>query len=216
MKVYDLTHAISADTPVYPGMASPRLSPVATVERDGYHETEIVFYSHTGTHVDPPAHIFSDGITLDRLSPEVFMGSAFVLDCAQLGEGGCISPEMLREREAEIRSAEFLLLHTGWENYWGGDAYFGAFPVLTAEAATWLSMLPQLKGVGVDAISLDPMGCPLDNHRILLASGKLLIENLKGLGELAGKRLQFAALPLHYVNSDGAPVRAIAWDMEAP
>ena len=216
MKVYDLTYPISTSMPVYPGMESPALTSAATVEQDGYHETRLALYSHTGTHMDAPAHIFRSAPTLDVLPPESFAGSAYVLDCAHLGENGRISLDVLKGVEEQIRRAEFLLLHTGWGKYWGSNAYFGVFPVLTAEAALWLSELPQLKGVGVDAISFDLIGLPfLENHRILLGSGKLLIENIKGLGELAGKRLQFTALPLRYVNSDGAPVRAIAWEQDA-
>ena len=215
MTVYDLTYPISSSTPVYPGSESPALSIAATVEQEGYHEMKLSFYSHTGTHMDAPAHIFRGAATLDSFPPEAFAGTAYVLDCSQLGQNGRICVEMLRSAEEEIRRADFLLLHTGWEKYWGSPAYFGVFPVLTAEASLFLSELPRLKGVGVDAVSVDLVGLPfLENHRILLGSGKLLIENLKNLSALVGKRVQFAALPLHYVNSDGAPVRAIAWEHE--
>lgn len=215
MTVYDLTHAISSSTPVYPGSESPALSIAATVEQEGYHETKLSLYSHTGTHMDAPAHIFRGAATLDSFPPEAFAGAAFVLDCSSLGKNGRISEEMLREAEEEIRNADFLLLYSGWENHWGSPTYFGSFPVLTAEASLWLSELPRLKGVGVDAVSVDLVGLPfLENHRILLGSGKLLIENLRNLRALAGKRVQFAALPLHYIHSDGAPVRAIAWEHE--
>lgn len=213
MTVYDLTHAISSNTPVYPGAEEPQLSIAATVEQEGYHETKISMYSHTGTHMDAPAHIFRGAATLDSFPPSAFAGAAFVLDCSALGQNGRISPEMLHEKEEQIRNADYLLLHTGWEKLWGSTAYFDLFPVLTAEAALWLAELPGLRGVGVDAVSVDPVGLPfLENHRILLGSGKLLIENMKNLGALAGKRVQFAALPLHYVHSDGAPVRAVAWE----
>ena len=216
MKVYDLTYAISTSMPIYPGMEAPTLSSAATVEQDGYHETKIAMYSHTGTHMDAPAHIFRGAPTLDSLPPESFAGAAYVLDCSALGQNDRISREMLLAAEEEIRNAEFLLLYTGWEKYWGSNTYLGRFPVLTAEASLWLAELPRLKGVGMDAVSLDPVGLPfLENHRILLGNGKLLIENLRNLGALAGKRVQFAALPLHYIHSDGAPVRAIAWEHEA-
>ena len=215
MTVYDLTHAISSNTPVYPGSESPCLSIAATVEQEGYHETKLSLYSHTGTHMDAPAHIFRGAATLDSFPPESFAGAAYVLDCSALGKNGRISVEILREAEETLRSVDFLLLYTGWENHWGSPTYFAGFPVLTAEASLFLAELPKLKGVGVDTVSVDLVGLPfLENHRILLGSGKLLIENMKNLSALVGKRVQFAALPLHYVNSDGAPVRAIAWEHE--
>ena len=215
MKVYDLTYPISSNTPVYPGGESPQYSVAATVEQDGYHETRITLDSHNGTHMDAPAHVLRGAATLDSLPPESFAGSAYILDCSHLGQNGRITEELLRSAEEQIRNAEFLLLYTGWEKYWGTSLYFGAFPVLTDDAALWLAEMRQLKGVGVDTGSVDLVGIPfLTNHRILLGSGKLLLENLRGLGAIAGKRVQFAALPLHYVHSDGAPVRAIAWKHE--
>ena len=86
MKVYDLTYAISTSMPVYPGMEAPTLSSAATVEQDGYHETKIAMYSHTGTHMDAPAHIFRGAPTLDVLPPESFAGAVYVLDCSELGQ----------------------------------------------------------------------------------------------------------------------------------
>lgn len=57
MKVIDLTHTISETMPVYPGTEQPRLTPANSYEKDGFKETLLSMYSHTGTHVDPPAHL---------------------------------------------------------------------------------------------------------------------------------------------------------------
>ena len=54
MKIIDLTHTISEDMPVYPGTEPPVLKPANTYEKDGFRETLLSLYSHTGTHVDPP------------------------------------------------------------------------------------------------------------------------------------------------------------------
>ena len=68
-----------------------------------------------------------------------------------------------------------------------------------------------LKGVGTDAISVDPVEAGhLPVHRVLLGAGMVIVENLR-LKELAGeRRVRFYALPLKYRNADGAPVRAVA------
>ncbi|MGM9619202.1 MAG: cyclase family protein [Oscillospiraceae bacterium] len=212
MKLYDLTHVLSEDTPVYPGTEPPRFSAVASVEREGYRETLLRLTSHTGTHMDAPAHVLPDGDTLESCPPETFAGRAFVLDCAEAGPEGRVTLPALQAAERQLRQAEYLLLYTGWERYWGEEDYFASFPVLTAEASRFLAALPRLKGVGVDAVSVDPVGPELKNHRILLGAGKLLVENLRGLAPLAGRTVGFAALPLAYRHADGAPVRAVAWE----
>ena len=213
MKYYDLTHAIDNSTPVYPGAERPQLSVAATVEQSGFHETLLHMFSHTGTHMDAPAHMIHYAPTLDSYPPERFIGPAYVLDCASLGAGGIITPELLRRHREEIEAADFLLLYTGWDRYWETTAYFGVFPVLSAEAALWLGELRRLKAVGMDAVSFDLVGIPFfENHRILLGMDKLLIENLTGLAPIAGRTVCFTALPLHYAHADGAPVRAVAWE----
>ena len=66
MKVIDLTHTIREDMPVYPGTETPRLETANTYEKDFFKETKMTMYTHTGTHVDPPAHIFAGRTTLDQ------------------------------------------------------------------------------------------------------------------------------------------------------
>lgn len=55
--------------------------------RDGFKETLLHMYSHTETHVDPPAYIFKNRITLDQFPPEQFIGKALIIDCKTLKEG---------------------------------------------------------------------------------------------------------------------------------
>ena len=61
MKIIDLSHTIAKTTPVFPGSEKPQLATVASYEKDGYRETLIRMYSHTGTHIDPPAQVNEAG-----------------------------------------------------------------------------------------------------------------------------------------------------------
>ena len=58
MKVIDLTHMIESTMPVYPGTEPPIFEPANTYEKDGFKETKITMFTHTGTHMDPPAHLY--------------------------------------------------------------------------------------------------------------------------------------------------------------
>ena len=103
-----------------------------------------------------------------------------------------------------------MLLSSGWDRYWGETQYFKAFPTLNEEAATYLCSF-NLKGIGLDMISIDPVEEErLPIHRIVLGHGMVIIENLKNLHTLP-ERFFFAALPLHVKKADGAPVRAVAF-----
>ena len=61
MTVLDLTHPIAPDMPVYPGDPQPRLTPLAFLPEDGFRQLGMTLTTHTGTHVDAPAHLLERG-----------------------------------------------------------------------------------------------------------------------------------------------------------
>lgn len=65
MTAHELTHTIRNDMPVYPGTEQPRLTTACTIDQCGYRETLLHMFSHTGTHMDAPAHMLRDGTALD-------------------------------------------------------------------------------------------------------------------------------------------------------
>ena len=167
-------------------------------------------YSHTGTHMDAPAHIFPGAPTLDALPAEKFTGKACVVDCSDAGEGGRITMRHIQNVRAAADEAEFLLFYTGWSRLWNDGRYFGAYPAFDADVMRYCAA--GKKGIGIDAISIDPIDSfELPMHRIVLGAGLVIVENLTNLEGLIGRAFRFAALPLKYENADGAPVRAVAF-----
>ncbi len=207
MKVYDLTHTIKNDMPVYPGTEQPRLTTACTIEEVGYRETLLHMFSHTGTHMDAPAHMLPEGTTLDSYDAEKFTGTALVVDCR--GQAAITLPLL---KGYDLTGVDFVLFCTGWDRKWGSDDYYEGFPCLTAEAAAYLAALP-LKGVGEDSISLDPCdSVDFPNHITLMRADFVNTENLKGLDALLERRFTFVTLPLKFENSDGCSCRAIAME----
>ena len=110
----DMTHTITPEIPIYPGTPVPSLSPACTLTRDGFRETMLSFSSHTGTHMDAPAHLLQDGRTLDDMPMSQFSGRATVLDVSQ--EGPVITEAFLQSHYDAIHSADYILFYTGWED----------------------------------------------------------------------------------------------------
>jgi arylformamidase len=209
MRIFDVTHPITENMPVYPGTEAPVFQQANTLAKDGFIEQKITFYSHTGTHMDAPSHIFPAGKTLDDFPPSTFCGTALILDFSRI-HSTRIEPTHLMPHAQNIAKSSFVLIHTGWSGFWGEQQYFSGFPVLTQEAAQWL-MVFRLNGLGVDTISVDSVEeTALPNHRIILGANTLVIENLANLSPLSGKMVQFFCLPLKLANAEGSPVRAIA------
>ncbi|WP_458398033.1 cyclase family protein [Anaerotignum sp.] len=209
MKIIDLTQTISETMPVYPGTEQPKLTVANTIEKDGFRETLLSFYSHTGTHMDAPFHIYADRTSLDALPAEQFVGKALVIDCCDVGEGGEIGMEYIDKTLAD--EADFLLFHTGWDKNWGQEKYFGAYPVVSLEVCQYL-LDSGKKGVGFDVIGIDPVSDGnLTRHKMLLSQRDIvIIENLTNLDKVGSGLFTFVALPLKYKDADGAPIRAVA------
>lgn len=209
MKVIDLTHYISEDMPVYPGTESPKLEIANTYDKDGFKETLMTMYSHTGTHMDAPAHIYQEGRTLDSFLIDQFIGKALVIDCRDLKEGEKITIDYIDKNLGD--KADFLLFNTGWSKYWGTDKYFGDYPYIDDELVAYI-LKSKLKGVGLDTIGIDPISDDnLSIHKKLFKNKEIvIIENLMNLEKLGHDLFTLVALPLKHIGADGSPLRAIA------
>ena len=207
MKLYDLSHLLNNETPVFPGMGKPRFQPAATIEKDGYRETRFEMDSHTGTHMDAPAHMLQNGKTLDQLPVDTFSGKALIIPVPVNTER--VEKEFLLPFEKQLGEVDFVLFKTGWSKFWGTPRYFDNFPTLTRETTKWLLNF-SLKGIGFDVISADPMdSTSYPNHFTILGKGLVIIENLNFPNELTETEGEFFCFPLFYENADGSPVRAV-------
>lgn len=210
MKVIDLTHTISEDMPVFPGSETPKLTTKSTYEKDGFKETLLQMYSHVGTHMDPPAHIFANQKTLDQFSPEQFIGKALVVDCRDLKEGQAITIDKINIDKAKL--ADFLLFNLGWDKRWNLDTYFNDYPCIDDTVLEFI-LNSNFKGIGFDVMELDPLRDEnLTRHKALFKDTDIVnIENLTNLDQCGNDLFWFSCFPLKIENCDGSPIRAIAW-----
>lgn len=212
MKVIDLTHIINEKMPVYPGTDTPKLTPVNTYKKDGFKETFLQMYTHTGTHVDSPAHIYEGKKTLDEFPIDQFIGKALVIDCRMLKEGEPITMENLKVYGEKTDMADFLLFNLGWDKRWGSDEYFGDYPCIDDEVMDYI-LKGNYKGIGFDVIGLDPIADEnLTRHKKLFENCDIInIENLTNLEQCGDELFWFGCFPLKIENCDGSPIRAVAW-----
>ena len=214
MNATDLSHTLAPGMPYFPGTEPPVFSRPFTVASHGFAEQKITILTHSGTHMDAPAHIFEAGSTLEQLGLPHFVGNAVALDLTR-SPAKVITVDDLRSSQPLLAGKDFVLLRTGWCKHWGNAVYFRDYPVLSEEAALWLAGF-NFKGIGVDTISFDAHdSIALPIHRIFLARNIVLIENLVNLEKVPANEFVFCCLPLKIAETDGAPVRAIAcWSDE--
>lgn len=212
MKVIDLTHKITETMPVYPGTEQPKMIPANTYEKDGFKETLLQMFSHTGTHMDPPAHLYAGRTTLDQFPASQFIGKALVIDCRKAKDGELITMEYLKPYGSKTEEADFLLFCLGWDKKWGTQSYFGDYPCIDDEVLEYI-MAGEYKGIGFDVIGLDPIADEaLTRHnKLFLEKDIVNIENLKNLDQCGDELFSFSCFPLFLENCDGSPIRAVAW-----
>jgi len=205
--IYDLSHSLNNESPVFPGSSSPVFKSIATIEGKGYRETKLEFQSHLGTHIDAPAHMLADGKMLDQMDISAFLGKALIIEVDE--KIPVIEKEIVSEFQNDLDEADFVLFKTGWSKYWGDKKYFDEFPTLSSGALEYLLQF-SLKGIGFDTISADPIeSTDYKNHYSIFEKGIIIIENLVFSENLNEKKGEFSCYPIPFEKADGSPVRAV-------
>jgi len=208
MEVIDLTLPLFSGCPSFPGQPQAAIFPWHDISFHGHRMHACFMADHTGTHVDLPAHFLLEGKTVEAMDLERFMGRALAFDVSSLTGRGVIRlsefQTFLREEEME---GAIILLHTGMDVLFGKGEYFEKEVGISEEVARFL-VEKKIKGVGIDAPSIDPY--PFEVHRILLAHEILIFESLTNLKALVGRTATFFGVPLKLTGCSGSPIRAFA------
>lgn len=218
-RIVDLSHPIRAGLVTYPGLPAPTIAPHLTREdsRAKYAPgTEfamdiLTMIGNTGTYLDSPFHRYAEGPDLAGLDLASLVGlraEVFHLEDAWTPGRRGIRPETLADRD--VRGAA-VLLHTGWDRWFGQPAYGRGAPFLTGDGAQWLVDAGAVL-VGIDSLNIDDTesGGERPAHSLLLGAGVHVVEHLTNLGELPPRGARFTAAPPAVEGFGTFPVRAFA------
>lgn len=217
MRVIDLTLPITTGMPVYPGDPEVRIEPALTIARDGAEVARVSLGSHTGTHLDAPAHLIPGGAAVDRFPLELLVGPARILRCALPAGAPVAAPIRPGDVDLPDELPAIACIATGWSDRLesSGDARdaMRGHPWVALELAEELWRRGS-RVLGVDMPSPDPTGPPEAEvvtpvHEYWLGNGGAIVENLVRL-DRAPDEVQLSLLPLRLAGVDGSPIRAIA------
>nr|WP_222705307.1 cyclase family protein [Bacillus marasmi] len=93
--------------PVYPGDDTPKLEATCTYDEHGFKGTLLTMFSHIGTHMDAPLHIFENRTSLGDFPIDHFIDKGLVINCSNLAEGHQITMkdmEAVKERRSRLNS----------------------------------------------------------------------------------------------------------------
>lgn len=200
----DISAPLHPAMAMWPGSTGYRLSWVQRLANGAAsNASRIDADVHCGTHVDAPLHHLEDGLPVDRLPLEPFIGRAYVAD---LGEAREASAAVLEGAVAP--GTERLLLRTSNSEFWpGAEEFRPDFVALTVDGAQWL-VDAGIVLVANDYLSVQRFGDSAETHRVLLRSGVAVVEGVCLAGVEPGW-YQLVCLPLALVGAEAAPARAI-------
>jgi len=206
VKAYDITVPIRAGMPVWPGDAAVSVERIRSMEGGSRASvSRICMGSHTGTHVDPPAHFIPGGATVDNLPLDVLIGEAWV---AEFDTSGPVRAEDL-DNAGIPTGTERLLLKTRNSALWRTcpDKFCAEFAHLTEDAARRV-VERGVRLVGIDYLSVQGFHDSGGTHTVLLGAGVVVLEGLN-LADVPPGWYQLICLPLKVQGGDGAPARVV-------
>ena len=100
MKLIDISWPITTDMTTYKDSKVVKFEYDKTFEPDGVRESTITLNSHTGTHIDAPAHFLQRGETVELVALEHLVGPCRVLDLTAVEEN--ITADDLKKYDLQV------------------------------------------------------------------------------------------------------------------
>lgn len=203
MRVYDLTVPLGPATHIWDDDPAPVIETLAHLDRGDTHTlTRIAMSSHSGTHVDAPAHFAPGGATVDAIPAATLVGSVLVVE--HRGEAHITAADL--DALGVDGRCERVLFKTANGRLWECDGFQRDFIALDGSAAARLIEL-DIVLAGIDYLSIEPYDAPGNGvHRALLGAGITVVEGLDLHDVPAGEYLLVCA-PLKLAGAEGAPAR---------
>lgn len=217
-KIYDLSQPVFSNCPQYPDR-NPRPVQIRrfyTLAVQGVNKEIVELSTHSGTHCDAPFHFFEDGKTIDEVPLETYVGPATILDLREKRPGSSIGRSDIARLADRIEPFDIVLLNTGGGHRRANSSEFLTEYVYLDGPAAQLLLDLQVKGVGIDAVSLGAYNDPVKGaapHRTLLGNGAFIVEELYFPDEVMdGRKRLFCAAPIKLQGCGGAWARAMLWE----
>lgn len=197
----NITKQISQDMVCYPGDPSFMKDILSSCSKgDSYSLCHIHIGNHIGTHIDFPAHFFSEGKTSSDYKLEDLIGNAVVIEIADHVK--TISSHHIPNDLPIENDFVFFKTHNSHLTTYSEDY------VALDESAAMTLRDRKVKLVGIDYLSVDRYeNKSFPVHKILLQAGILIVENLE-LKDVSPGRYQTRIYPLQIKDIDGVPVTA--------
>lgn len=227
LSIIDLTWTLDAENPYWPAENYEpfRLQTIATLEKNGVLSKAFYTPEHLGTHLDAPNHFEPNQPSVDQLKPADLFAPGVVIDLSMKCEldADCrltvADIAAWEETHGLIPNRAVVFLHTGWGRHWRNYPRYKNqdatgkmhFPGFSQEAAEFLVTERQVRGIGIDTLSID-YGLSTDFivHHVINRAGRYGLENVAHLDQLPAKDFFVFVAPVKIRTGSGGPTRILA------
>lgn len=218
-QLIELTHTLEETSPAWEEncgfLSSVVLDYTDCTNETSFRVQHLTMPAGMGTHMDAPSHCCPDGLSIDQIPMEQLVAPCVVVDVSQKADElySVIPQDIIDFEKAHglIQPESFVIIKTGWSRFWNNPIQYRNnynFPSVLAETATLL-VSRGIVGLGIDTLSPDR---PMDEypvHRILLSSGRYIVENIANSERLPPTGSFVMAFPLKIKQATEAPIRLI-------
>lgn len=225
-KFVDLTHSFSPTTPVWGGFGQASMTAAAdpathepyTIEKNGFRTTFYSMVGQYGTHVDPPAHFDSDGMTMDKIPLEEMILPLVVIDETPLlakEPDHALSVADIKAWEKEhgpVPKGSFAALRTDMYKDWDKDPERFKrypFPAWSLDAIKYLIEERGVTAIGHEALDTDTTET-MESETWLLQNDHYQIEVMANLDQVPATGALIVVTWPKVENGFGFPARAFA------
>ena len=222
----DLTQSFGPETPVWSGFGQAKFVPAFdpntkrpyTIKDDGFRTTYYDMVGQYGTHVDPPAHFASDGITMDQIPLKQMILPLIVLDDTPYiakDPNHAFSLADLQEWEAKhgrVPAGSFVALRTDMSRDWDANPERfkrAPFPAWAFETIKFLYEQRGVVATGHESMDTDTTE-KMDSETYILRHGHYQIEVMTNLDKVPPTGALIVVTWPKVRNGLGFPARAFA------
>ena len=202
-KLWDISPAVNAGAPVFPGDTAYSQTWAATIGPGcPVNVSAITLSPHVGAHADAPLHYDPEGAAIGAVSLNAFIGPCRVIHA--IGCGPLVKPEHLAHALKDLPPRVLVRVYQQQPQ----DQFDHALPAFAADTVEQLADLG-VQLIGIDSASIDPADSKaLPSHQTIRRRGLRVLENLL-LDDIPEGDYELIALPLKLTTADASPVRAV-------
>jgi kynurenine formamidase len=223
--VASLSYSNSPATPLWPGSPIFEAETVVTIENDGFYANVLTFHEHTGTHMDAPAHFFTDGATADLIAPASLVAPLAVIDITAKAEADvdyALTVDDILAWESEygpLPAGALVAMYSGWgTRFDDAEAFVNQdaegvmhYPGFSPDASAFLVAERTINGIASDTLSQDPgNSTDFGTHINILGAGLYGIEGMANLDAIPASGAWVTVGAPNHVNASGGPARILA------